>query len=816
MTNALTRQSLQAQIISDPAQAAALRELLGEGAIEAGNVAIVMLDGDGIDGNRATITFDNAPGAASVPTSDRDQRGLVASPRDQTITTTDGYTFSFGENEVRIDWPGREGGEAETVFNGNLVIEGDGTEWEAVDGNYILPNGAMFTLDFEEDGRLKNFTLVHGDSRVDVGNLGDDPRVGRVRDGGYAYRMDAVEQNFEGATFRMGGYNDMAGEGDVAWNVEHLGQHLGVMTEDGVDPFANFVVDESLRPEFGTQDYERALRAEIEDLRSMISGGVQSSGGTDAYGDLVADYLLGNSGTYDQYANALQQSVDAREAPSGGDAQMREIQRYLEQMFGGMPQTQSWDQGMQALAYLMQMHAQSQGMQSDYASATSNLRGYIPQAPVQQQQQGYDAAMLVAQILNGVGEQQRNGGNRNRLEAFDLANGGYQGPARRGADDSLARLLQRRVQTQGVDRRDTGRVEQTEGEVELNATRTAARIHDAIAGLGTDEDALIRELSGATGAERARLKEVYQELFGESIEDAIAGDTGMSPQFRGSLESLLNSTRREDNRVDDVQATRDAAALHEAIDSDLFDPSSWGTDEDKLRDILTNRSPAEVRRIGEIYEETYGESLRDALDGDLWDTTLDELGSGFRDSLVHQLDRAAEVEYEIEPQTEEDRVRTRATQVAMGVHEAVSGAGTDEAALIRNLTGLSNEERAEVRSVYREMYGSDIVDDIEWDTSFNFESTLRKLLTNRVSDAPVTELQATRDAAALHAAVAGMGTNDGDLQDLLTSRSPAQLRAMSEAYQSMYGESAIDAVEWDTSGYYEQLLVAQLSSGDRD
>ena len=44
------------------------------------------------------------------------------------------------------------------------------------------------------------------------------------------------------------------------------------------------------------------------------------------------------------------------------------------------------------------------------------------------------------------------------------------------------------------------------------------------------------------------------------------------------------------------------------------------------------------------------------------------------------------------------------------------------------------------------MYDTSIVDDLEWDTSFNFESTLKKLVLNTVDEGPATELQATRDA----------------------------------------------------------------------
>src|SRR3712207_8503598 len=64
---------------------------------------------------------------------------------------------SFRDNEVRIDWPGRHhDGSAETRIRGRDVLEGDGTRWTADDGNYVLPNGAMFTLGDRKSTRLNS------------------------------------------------------------------------------------------------------------------------------------------------------------------------------------------------------------------------------------------------------------------------------------------------------------------------------------------------------------------------------------------------------------------------------------------------------------------------------------------------------------------------------------------------------------------------------------------------------------------------------------------------------------------------------------
>lgn len=419
------------------------------------NVGIIAQDADGIDRAGRTIVdaLDTAPEAASLPEPDlslcgpNPERGLVVDRGDGAIETTDGYRFQFGDNEVRIDWPDRHGNEAETRIRGREVLEGDGTEWNAQDGNYVLPNGAMFTLGYDEDGSINRFTLVHGDSQVDVDGIRDgDPRIGRVRDGGIDYRRRAVEDNFAGDTFRMGGYNDGWSDLDITWNLETQGRNVGVLAAAGGDADQNwllagepYVVDPELRPQFGTQDYERMLRSEIEDVRSAISGGAQLRGAERDVGRLIADHLLGTSGTYDAYASQLQASQGSREDPSAYFQQMVEA-AWLQQMLGGVPAYHgNFDNAMGSIAQLYQLMAANAGMQSDYAAATNDLRSYIPSYTPQQ----VDAEALVDQVLQGIG-QRRRGTQRSRLERFDL--GRDQRARHQHAHDPAASLLRNRLE----------------------------------------------------------------------------------------------------------------------------------------------------------------------------------------------------------------------------------------------------------------------------------------------------------------------------------------------------------------------------------
>ncbi|MEQ8982354.1 MAG: annexin, partial [Deltaproteobacteria bacterium] len=266
---------------------------------------------------------------------------------------------------------------------------------------------------------------------------------------------------------------------------------------------------------------------------------------------------------------------------------------------------------------------------------------------------------------------------------------------------------------------------------QAQATRDAVALHEAMDGWGTDEATLNRIISGRSGPQLKAIAKAYQEMYGESLEDAIKGDT--SGDFEDSLLAQLKradtapkkaapkrvdlraelAARRSNGRlqgqmtaggaprVDKGKATRDAVALHEAIDG-------LGTDEQKLIDVLSNRTNREIRAIRSAYQEMFGESLDDAIKGDTsgdLETMLLTLASGNRDESG-TVDQA------------------QATRDAVALHQAIDGWGTDEAALIRILGKRSKGQLAATAKAYEAMYGESLQDAVKGDTSGWFETSL--------------------------------------------------------------------------------------------
>jgi hypothetical protein len=330
------------------------------------------------------------------------------------------------------------------------------------------------------------------------------------------------------------------------------------------------------------------------------------------------------------------------------------------------------------------------------------------------------------------------------------------------------------------------------------ATRDAAAIREAVEGWGTDEDRLISLLSNRSNADIAEIKRAYREMYGESLEDRIRSET--SGDLETSLLSMLRGKRAETSVIDPVKISRDVAAIRTAVEG-------WGTDEDALIRVLTNRSSAEIQAIAAAYQETHGESLRERIDG--------ETSGDLRTTLLAQLDRRDGTEQRpvvVEaPSTPQGADRNAATRAATAMREAMEGVGTDEEALIRQLRGKTNAEIAEIKAAYQEMYGESLEERVKSETSGDFRTAILGMLSGtRVETPVVDQAAATRDAVALREAMQGWGTDEDTLTRILSNRSPAQIQAIAQAYQQMYGEGLRQRVSDETSGDYRRTLLAMI------
>lgn len=137
-----------------------------------------------------------------------------------------------------------------------------------------------------------------------------------------------------------------------------------------------------------------------------------------------------------------------------------------------------------------------------------------------------------------------------------------------------------------------------------------------------------------------------------------------------------------------------------------------------------------------------------------------------------------------------------------GLRKAMKGFGTDEAALIRILSKPDPLQMMAIRQGYRQRHNRDIEKDIESETSGYFRDTLLSLVRGPLRN----------DVQAVHDAMAGMGTKEDIMNEVLLGRSNADINAIKQEYQKTYRKSLESDVKGDLSMKTERLFDMVLAA----
>ena len=221
-------------------------------------------------------------------------------------------------------------------------------------------------------------------------------------------------------------------------------------------------------------------------------------------------------------------------------------------------------------------------------------------------------------------------------------------------------------------------------------------LYCAMKGLGTNEGVLSEIIGSRTPYELALIKQNYQMNYGESLERAIEGDT--SGDYRNLLLACLACRRSMSPTPDAAGCQVDAAALYNAGEG------RWGTDEATFTRIFATRSPADLVLINQYYRAQTGKGLLGAIDSEF---------SGDTKELLDTIVRA-----QVDPPG----------YYADRIHESVAGVGTNDSRLIRNILSRSDKDMPAIMQAYRQKYGTDMVADVNSDTSGDYRRVLNAIL----------------------------------------------------------------------------------------
>ena len=134
------------------------------------------------------------------------------------------------------------------------------------------------------------------------------------------------------------------------------------------------------------------------------------------------------------------------------------------------------------------------------------------------------------------------------------------------------------------------------------------------------------------------------------------------------------------------------------------------------------------------------------------------------------------------------------------LRKAMEGWGTDEAALIKIIANRTNAQRQAIKAQYKATYGRDLIEDLKKETHGKLEDAFVALFTDTIE----------YDADTLRDSMKGMGTNEDTLIEILTSRSPQQIRAIKDCYQKKYSRDLEADVKKETSGTLQKILITLL------
>jgi len=136
----------------------------------------------------------------------------------------------------------------------------------------------------------------------------------------------------------------------------------------------------------------------------------------------------------------------------------------------------------------------------------------------------------------------------------------------------------------------------------------------------------------------------------------------------------------------------------------------------------------------------------------------------------------------------------------------MKGLGTNEAKLNEVIGPRTNEELQLISQTYTREIKRDLMKDIKDETSGHFQQSLISLLTDRY------EL----DAQLVEKACFGFGTDEDLLSEILCTRSPQELKMISDAYQRLYKKDMAKRVYDDVSGNLLLTYKTVLTSPRED
>lgn len=219
-------------------------------------------------------------------------------------------------------------------------------------------------------------------------------------------------------------------------------------------------------------------------------------------------------------------------------------------------------------------------------------------------------------------------------------------------------------------------------------------------------------------------------------------------------------------------AKDDAKKLNKAM-------KGLGTDEKAINEVIGNRSKSQLLEIAKEYQNLFNVSLEKDIKGDT--------GGHYETLLVGLISSPAQVRCNL-------------------LKKATKGAGTCEKYLIDVLAPSSNQE---ILDFYQQdpTVIANVINDVG---NSDFDKVVKILLKGKRSEATkVDDGDAAKVAEQLYKAGEGkLGTDEDSFINILTTHSVSFIKQASKIYQEKHKSTIEQAIKKETSGDFEDILVA--------
>jgi len=301
----------------------------------------------------------------------------------------------------------------------------------------------------------------------------------------------------------------------------------------------------------------------------------------------------------------------------------------------------------------------------------------------------------------------------------------------------------------------------------------AQALSEALKGKNTDEKLIIKILTTRTNHQLQAVKLSYNKYYGDLIKKIKDEASGNFEQVCVNL--LLNRPEYE------------AKCLYNSM-------KGIGTKEDDLLEIICTRTPSQLQQIMEGFKKICKE--KGEKNDDLLKWVQSETSGDLEKLLVACLSckRAAEGQAD---------VKAAAKEAKLLYDKGENKWGTDEQAFIEILTRSSFGQISLIASEYEKLGENTLLAAIDNEMGGNLAKGLNFIV------------KYSRDAAGfwaeqLRETMKGMGTDDDKLLRIMITRAEIDLKSIRSVFGDRHGngKTLLDWIKSDTSGHYEDILVA--------